>query len=229
MTNEELILERLDRIESRLAPLAESATRMKEFKDDLLAMSQPVSKRLIKEFEDVESGFQLEDLAALTKRMLRSVKNITYALEQMESIIDFVTTAEPVLQLAVPQLIAYLNGLEQRGVFRIIKAAYDIRAKIASAYTAEDIDRIGDGLVALLGVTEKISDPQLKNLLENFADLGTSLDLSKSKDVGAWGFFSACSNAETKKGLGVLLELTKAMGHLKTSTLKSDPYPLSEA
>jgi hypothetical protein len=25
------------------------------------------------------------------------------------------------------------------------------------------------------------------------------------------------------------LELTKAMGHLKTSTLKSDPYPLSEA
>jgi uncharacterized protein YjgD (DUF1641 family) len=229
MTNEELILERLDRIESRLAPLAESAVSMKEFKDDMLAMAQPVSKKLIKELEGVESAFQLEDLAALTKRMLRSVKHIIYALEQMENIIDFVTTAEPVLRLAVPQLIEYLNGLEERGVFRIIKAAYDIRAKIASAYTADDIDRIGDGLVALLGVTEKISDPQLKNLLENFADLGASLDLSKSKDVGAWGFFSACSNAETKKGLGVLLELTKAMGHLKTSTLKSDPYPLSEA
>jgi uncharacterized protein YjgD (DUF1641 family) len=229
MTNEELILERLDRIESRLAPLAESAISMKEFKDDLLAMAQPVSKRLITELEDVESAFQLEDLAVLTKRLLRSVKNIIYALEQMENIIDFVTTAEPVLRLAVPQLIDYLNGLEQRGVFRIIKATYDIRAKIAAAYTAEDIERIGDGLVALLGITEKISDPQLKKLLENFADLGASLDLSKSKDVGAWGFFSACSNSETKKGLGVLLELTKAMGHLKTSTLKSDSYPLSEA
>ena len=51
MTNEELILERLDRIESRLAPLAESAVSMKEFKDDMLAMAQPVSKRLIRELE----------------------------------------------------------------------------------------------------------------------------------------------------------------------------------
>ena len=229
MTNEELILERLDRIESRLAPMAESAMSMKEFKDDLLAMSQPVSKRLIKELEDVESAFQLEDLAALTKRMLRSIKHIIYALEQMENIIDFVTTAEPVLRLMVPQLIEYLNGLEERGIFRIIKATYDIRAKIAAAYTAEDIERIGDGLVALLGITEKISDPQLKKLLENFAELGTSLDLSKSKDVGAWGFFSACSNSETKRGLGVLLELTKAMGHLKTGTLGSGSYPLSDA
>lgn len=221
MTNEELILERLDRIEHRIEPLAESALSMKEFKDDLLAMSQPISKSLIKELEDVESSFQLEDLAVLSKRTLRSVKHIIYALEQLENIIDFVTTIEPVLRLMVPQLIEYLNGLEQRGVFRIIKATYDIRAKIATAYTAEDIDQIGDGLVALLGLAKKSSDPQFIKLLENFAEIGASLDLSKSKDVGPFGFFSACSGTESKRGLGVLLELTKAMGDLKTSSQTS--------
>ena len=121
MTNEELILERLDRIESRIDPLAESAMSMKEFKDDLLAMSQPISKSLIKELGAVVSAFQLEDLAALSKRTLRSIKHIIYALEQLENIFDFFTTLEPVLRLMVPQLIKYLNGLEQRGVFRIIK------------------------------------------------------------------------------------------------------------
>jgi len=221
MTNEELILERLDRIESRIDPLAESAMSMKEFKDDLLAMSQPVSKTLIKELEDVESAFQLEDLAVLSKRILRSVKHIIYSLEQLENIIDFVTTIEPVLRLMVPQLIDYLNGLEQRGVFRIIKATYDIRAKIATAYTAEDIEQIGDGLVALLGIAKKMSDPNLLKLLENLAEVGTNLDLTKSKDVGAFGFFSACSGPESKRGLGVLMELTKAMGDLKTSALVS--------
>ncbi len=223
MTNEELIIERLDRIERRIDPLAESAMSMKEFKDDLLAISQPVSKSLIKELEDVESAFQLEDLAVLSKRLLRSVKHIIYALEQLENIIDFVTTIEPVLRLMVPQLIEYLNGLEQRGVFRIIKATYDIRAKIATAYTAEDIDQIGDGLVALLGLAKKSSDPQFMQLLENLTEIGASLDLSKSKDVGPFGFFSACSGTESKKGLGVLLELTKAMGDLKTSDLTSQP------
>jgi len=223
MTNEELILERLDRIESRIDPLAETAMSMKEFKNDLMAMAQPVSKSLIKELESVESAFQLEDLGVLSKRMLRSVKHIIYSLDQLENIIDFVTTIEPVLRLMVPQLIAYLNGLEESGVFRIIKATYDIRAKIATAYTAEDIEQIGDGLVALLGVAKKLSDPQLATLLENLAEVGASVDLTKSKDVGPFGFFSACSGPESKRGLGVLMELTKAMGDLKTSSLISQP------
>lgn len=223
MTNEELILERLDRIESRMIPLAETAMSMKEFKNDLMAMAQPVSKSLIKELESVESAFQLEDLGVLSKRMLRSVKHIIYSLDQLENIIDFVTTIEPVLRLMVPQLIAYLNGLEESGVFRIIKATYDIRAKIATAYTAEDIEQIGDGLVALLGVAKKLSDPQLATLMENLAEVGASVDLAKSKDVGPFGFFSACSGPESKRGLGVLLELTKAMGDLKTSGFPPQP------
>lgn len=223
MTNEELILERLDRIESRIDPLAETAMSMKEFKNDLMAMAQPVSKSLIKELESVESAFQLEDLGVLSKRMLRSVKHIIYSLDQLENIIDFVTTIEPVLRLMVPQLIAYLNGLEESGVFRIIKATYDIRAKIATAYTDEDIEQIGDGLVALLGVAKKLSDPQLATLMENLAEVGASVDLAKSKDVGPFGFFSACSGPESKRGLGVLLELTKAMGDLKTSGFPPQP------
>jgi len=221
MTNEELILERLDRIERRIAPLSETAMSMTELKNDLMAMAQPVSKSLIKDLESVESAFQLEDLGALSKRMLRSVKHIIYTLDQLENVIDFVTTIEPVLRLTVPQLIAYLNGLEESGVFRIIKATYDIRAKIATAYTAEDIEQIGDGLVALLGIAKKLSDPQLATLLENLAEVGASVDLTKSKDVGPFGFFSACSGPESKRGLGVLLELTKAMGDLKTSSLAS--------
>jgi uncharacterized protein YjgD (DUF1641 family) len=223
MTNEELILERLDRIESQIAPLSETAMSMTELKNDLMAMAQPLSRSLIKDLESVESAFQLEDLGVLSKRMLRSVKHIIYALDQLENIIDFVTTIEPVLRLMVPQLIEYLNGLEERGVFRIIKATYDVRAKIATEYTAEDIDQIGDGLVALLGLAKKSSDPQFIKLLENLAEVGTSLDLSKSKDVGPFGFFSACSGAESKRGLGVLLELTKAMGDLKTSGFPSQP------
>lgn len=219
MTNEELILERLDRIESRIAPLSETAMSMKEFKNDLMAMAQPVSKSFIKELESVESAFQLEDLGTLSKRMLRSVKHIIYALDQLENIVDFVTTIEPVLRLMVPQLIDYLDSLEQRGVFRIIKATYDVRAKIATVYTAEDIEQIGDGLVALLGIAKKLSDPQLVALLENFAEVGASVDLTKSKDLGPLGFFSACSGTEGKRGLGVLMELTKAMGNMKTGVV----------
>lgn len=215
MKNEEMILERLERIESQLAPLAQTSASMQELKDDLMPLANRASQLLIKELEDVEASFQLEDLLALFKRMLRSVRNITFALDQLENIIDFVTTLEPLLQSAVPKIINYLDELEQKGIFRIIQATLDIRAKVAEAYTPEDIEQIGNGLVALLGVTKKITDPKAISFIEKFAEIPAQLDLAQSKGIGPFGLLWASSNAEVKQGLGVLMELTKAMGQLK--------------
>jgi uncharacterized protein YjgD (DUF1641 family) len=215
MTNEELIMERLDRIEAQIAPLAESARGLKELRDDMMVIAHPATQVLIKELQDVESSFQLQDLMKLTKQTLRNIKNITFALEQLENFIDFATTAEPLLRTAVPQAIRYLDGLEKRGVFRIMGATLDIRAKLAAAYTPEDIDKIGDGIVAFLGLAQKIADPQSVAFMEKFAEIPSKLDLAVSKDCGPWGLFSACSDPEVKKGLGVIMELTKAMGKLK--------------
>jgi len=217
MTNEELIMERLDRIEAQIAPLAESARGLNELKDDLMIVAHPASQMLIKELLDVESSFQLQDLMKLTKQMLRSVKSITFTLQQLETFLDFARTAEPLLRTAVPQAISYLDGLEQRGVFRILGATLDIRAKLAAAYTPEDIDKIGDGIVAFLGLAQKIADPQSVAFMEKLAEMPSSLDLAVSKDCGPWGLFSACSDPDVKKGLGVIMELTKAMGKLKAN------------
>jgi hypothetical protein len=64
MTTEEQILERLDRIEAQLAPMSASAKGLNELKEDLIPLSGQAFRLLIRELEDVESGFQLEDLLA---------------------------------------------------------------------------------------------------------------------------------------------------------------------
>ena len=215
MTNEELILERLDRIEARLAPISETAGSIKDLREDLVPLSGQAFRLLIRELEDVESSFQLEDLMTLLKRSLRSVKHVIFALEQLENTVDFATTIEPLLKSAVPQVINYLDDLEQKGVLRIITATLDVRAKIASAYTPEDIDRIGDGAVTLLGLVKKLSDPVAIDFLEKIADLPSKVDLAGAKPVGPFGMLGALSSKEARQGLGVLMELTKAMGSLK--------------
>jgi uncharacterized protein YjgD (DUF1641 family) len=227
MTNEELILERLDRIEARLAPISQTASGVKELRDDLIPLSGQAFRLLIRELEDVESSFQLEDLLTLLKRLLRSVKHITFTLEQLENIVDFVTTIEPLLKSAVPQLINYLDDLEQRGVLRIITSMLDVRAKIAAAYSPEDIDQIGDGAVAALGLAKKLSDPKAKDFLEKIANLPSKIDLAAAKPVGPFGMLGALSSKEAREGLGVLMVLTKAMGELKNggtgSSVEADP------
>jgi len=215
MTNEELILERLDRIESQLAPIAVTAGGISELREDLIPLSGQAFRLLIRELEDVESGFQLEDLMALLKRSLRSIKHIIYSLEQLENIVDFTETIEPLLKSAVPQVINYLDDLEQRGVLRVITAMLDVRAKIAAAYSPEDIDEIGDGAVVALGLAKKLSDPKAVVFLEKMAALPSKVDLANAKPVGPLGMLSALGSKQAREGLGVLMELTKAMGELK--------------
>ena len=230
MTNEEQILERLDRIEAQLAPVTASARGLTELREDLIPLSGQAFRLLIRELEDVESGFQLEDLLALMKRSLRSVKHLRFVLEQLENIVDFVVTIEPLLKSSVPQLINYLDDLEQRGVLRIIQSTLDVRAKIAAKYSPEDVDQIGDGLVALLGLAQKLGDPKAQAFLGTMAALPSKVDLEKAKPVGPLGMLGALSSKEARQGLGVLMELTKAMGSLKnggSGTAGEVPEPIA--
>lgn len=216
MNNEEAILERLDRIEAQLTVVNETAGGLKEFKNDVAPLLSGTFQALTKELGEVESGFQLNDLYRLLIRMLRNVRNLEYALAQMENIIDFAKTVEPLLKSSVPQLISYLDELEQKGVIRIYKAALGVRAKIASTYSSEDIEQIGDGLVVLLGLAKRLGDPKAKAMLEKMVEIPADLDLDNCKGVGPVGLLSACGSSDVREGLGVLMELTKAMGKLKS-------------
>ena len=230
MTNEKQILERLDRIEAQLAPISQTATGLKEIKDDLIPLSGQAFRLLIRELEDVESSFQLEDLLALAKRFLRSVKHLQFSLDQLENIVDFVITIEPLLKSAVPKIIDYLDDLEQRGVLRIIQSTLDVRAKIAASYSPEDIEEIGDGAEALLGMAKKLGSPQARVFMEKIAELPSKVDLSSAKPVGPFGMLGALSSREARQGLGVLMELTKAMGSLKngkSAATAKEPEPVA--
>jgi uncharacterized protein YjgD (DUF1641 family) len=230
MTNEKQILERLDRIETQLSPISQTAQGLKEIRDDLIPLSGQAFRLLIRELEDVESSFQLEDLLALVKRFLRSVKHLQFSLAQLENIVDFVMTIEPLLKSAVPKIINYLDDLEQRGILRIIQSTLDVRAKIATSYSPEDVEQIGDGLVAMLGVAQKLSDPRAQSFLKKMATLPSKVDLDGAKPVGPFGMLGALSSKQARQGLGVLMELTKAMGGLKnggSSPAAPEPEPIA--
>ena len=217
MTNEEMILDRLDHIEAQLAPITEATKTLNELREDVTPLSNQAFQMIVKELEDVESSFQLNDLTEMLKQMLRSVKSITYSLKQLENIIDFVTTLEPLLRSSVPQIINYLDDLEQRGVFRVIHSMLEVRAKIAAAYSPDDIEEIGDGLVALLGLGKKLTDPRTVDFLGKMTALPAQMNLSGAKEVGPFGLLWCCSSKEIKEGLGVLMEMTKGLGKLKNS------------
>ena len=214
MTNEERILQKLEALEAQIQPLVKNSEKMAELKNDLVPVANHATALLIEQLTEVEAGFQLEDFLGLTKEAMRNTQNFVFALKQMANIIEFVKDLEPLLKSAVPQFIQMLDEMEQKGVFRMFKATLDLRKKVAAAYTPEDIELMGDTLVSYMGLAKSLSDPKAIQILEQLSRIPSHVELEKAKDVGVLGLASAGFNPEISRGLGVLMELTKAMGRI---------------
>jgi uncharacterized protein YjgD (DUF1641 family) len=273
MSTDELILERLSRIEEKLervvAMEAQLGTFTRSFENlhdlgrDVSLLVGPTVNLMTEELAEVETGFQLEDCFVLLKRLLLNLRNLAWSLEQLENLIDWWHDLEPLLKIAVPHLIDILDDLEQKGIFRInsavlgmytkIAAAYtpedieimgdgfvrmhgvvkkfadpvviqsleavvDMYAKLAAAYSPEDIDAMGDGFVRMHGIIKKFSDPQFIQFIEKFMEIPARVNLNETRPVGPLGLLWKMRSTETKEGLGVMVELTKALGNLKAAT-----------
>jgi uncharacterized protein YjgD (DUF1641 family) len=215
MTQETELIERMDRLEAQVAPLAESAKAIRELRDELAPRVNEAVHALIVELADVEADFQVEDLVHLIKNAMRNVKNLNFTLDQLKNLIDFLVIAEPVFKTTVPQIIYYFDELEQKGVFRILAMGLEVLKKIGSTYSPEQLQQIGDGMVRLVGSLNKLMAPESLDLLDKAAGLPANADLAATKPVGLWGLMGALSDPKVKEGVGVALELTRGLGGLK--------------
>jgi uncharacterized protein YjgD (DUF1641 family) len=225
MSDQDLILERLARIEEKLDRVGALEKRLDDFARpwdsvvdlgrDLGLLMSPSVKLLTEELAEVETGFQMEDILAMLKQLLLSFRHLTWALEQLENLIDWWHDMEPVLKVAVPHLIDKLDDLEQKGIFRINRAMINMYAKIAENYTPEDIDAMGDGFVRMHGIIKKLSEPAMIDFLEQFINLPAQMNLAEAKPTGPVGMMFKMMNKDCRQGLGVAVEMTKALGKIK--------------
>jgi uncharacterized protein YjgD (DUF1641 family) len=222
MSTEELILERLTRIEEKLEQFSSCADQLKTFTDlfesfhdlgrDASLLTYPTVKLLTEELGEVETGFQLEDISFLLKRFLLSLRHIAWGLEQLENIVDWWQDMEPVMKIAVPHIIDVLEDLDQKGIFKGYQAMLQGYAKIAQTYGPEDIDLIAEGIVRMHGVAKKFTDPKFINFIETFMDVPAQVNVEECKPSGPLGLMWRMRSRECRQGLGVMLELTRAMG-----------------
>lgn len=157
---------------------------------------------------------EVEDLLLLVKKAMRNVWSLTNALDQMRNLIDFVTTAEPLLKESAPQWIAWLHQPEQKGAFALLRTAGNVAEKMAQTYSQKDIEQIGDGLVRSVGVAKKLTSPAAEVFLDKAAEVPLRIDLS-----GRTGHAMEAAvdprRRGTQSGFGGALELTRALAAFK--------------
>ncbi len=215
MTNEEKILQRLERLEEKITPVAESAAALNELKKELTPRVNEAVQALIVEMADIEADFQMESLVHLIKKIMRNVNNFNFALDMMHNLIDLTKNAEPLLKTTIPQVISFLDELEQKNVFKVLNAGIDVMKDIAQKYSSKEIEQISQGFCKLANTISNLTAPEAVDLIEKASKIPAAINLGDSKPAGAVSMLMAMNDPSVKKGLGVLLELTRGLAALK--------------
>lgn len=215
MTNEEKILERLERLEQKIDPIAASSASVKSLSAELAPRVNEAVHYLIAELADIEADFQIEDLIYFTKKLLRNINNLNYSLDMLKNAIDFSVMAEPLLKSTVPQAISMLDDLEQANVFQVADVSVQALKKIGQTYTKEELSRMADGVVRLTGLLQEVTRPESLDFLERAARVPAAVDVDAAGSVGMFSMLGAMSDEKVKEGMGVLMELTKGLAALK--------------
>ncbi len=215
MSKDEVLLERLDRIERKLELMASSAESSHDLHETLAPILKGAFMSMLAEFSTMEHKVNLDDLFNLFRRIMFSVRDITYVLEQLENIIELWRTVEPMIKPLFLSSVESLDKMEQNGTFAKVSALAEIGSKTANAFTPEQISSMGETLVFFLSVLEKMSNPETKAMLEKLVDGMADVDLAAATDGGMMSLVKTMGSKDVRKGLGVALEMTKVLGKIK--------------
>lgn len=201
-------LDKLDRIEASLSEMAEKPQAAKAEPGQ---RADEVVAAILKGLSEVNGTFKAEDLAHLTTKAVQNVRNLTFALDQLENAVDFARTAEPLLKVTVPRVIAWFDDLEQKGVLGLANGLVAALERVAERHGPEELEKLGDALSMLIRAADKLCCPEAQCFIEHAASVPSRMDMARAESMTLRDVLRTARDARMRRGLAVLLELTRAM------------------
>jgi len=179
-----------------------------ELKHDMTPIMNDLYRLSVEQLAEVEDQVQLEDIMVLFKQLLRSTRNMTQLLAQLESGLELMADAGPLGRDAFLSLINQLNELEQKGYFIFAKGGLEIVDKIVTAFDEEDIRQLGDNVVLILQTIKEMTQPEIMTFMHNTV---SAVKAEEPTEVSLLGIIRQLNDPAVKRGLAKTLQVLKSV------------------
>ena len=117
----------------------------------------------------------------------------------------------PIAREALGVTIGKLDELDKQGAFAFVRELAAVGRRVVEGYSPEDVRQLGDAIVGILDVVRQLTRPEM---LQIASDAATALRESEhAKPLGAFKAVRATRDADVQKGIGVLIEVLRRIGH----------------
>jgi uncharacterized protein YjgD (DUF1641 family) len=208
---------RLDAIQSELAVSRRQREEMQELKDDLTMVAKDVFQSAVIELEDVAPFVQTGDFLHLIKRIVRNTNNISSAISQLESFLDFLEDWGPIGKVLFSDGLEKLDEMDRKGYFAFIKEVSSIMDSVVTHFSVEDVRLLSENVVTILETVKNLTQPEMLHTLNNAVTVYQNIDTESIEEYSAIRALRELRTPEMKRGLGFIITFLKNVSREQTN------------
>ena len=217
MIPEDKILERLGAIEDRLSDLQASKENSRMLLEQLTPIGNHAFRLMLDEMEPLNGRVTLDDILDLCRKGVLTVPKLTWLLDQLENATDLWHILHSAMGPTFPHIVEMMGEWERNGVFAKMSAVKGAGGNLLNAMSPEDIAKIGEGLIFLTSMLQRLADPGLQTKIVKLVDVLSGIDMAKVKPTGLLGMVGALCSTEGKQTMGLIAEMLKTVGKFTTN------------
>ncbi len=117
----------------------------------------------------------------------------------------------PIAREAISTAIVRLDALDQQGHFAFVAELLQVGRRVVEGFTPQDVRQLGDAIVAILDVVRALTRSEILQIARDAA--GALGDAEHARPMGALRAVRATRDDDVRKGIGLLVDVLRRIGH----------------
>jgi len=180
-----------------------------ELKDDLMIIGKDLYDTTVTELEQISQYVNTQEILALGKKLLRNITTISSAIEQLESLRDFLNDLSPISRETFKDLMLKLEEFDKKGYFDFLKEFGKVIDNVVTSFSKEDVKALADNVVTILNTVKNLTQPDMLHTVNNAISIYKNLDIEITEKVTLFSLLKELNSPELKKGLAFAVQFLK--------------------
>lgn len=229
MTVTDVPTDRLDHLEAKIDLLTEQLgiltdearlrRRQRESFEDLMSdlgrVSHDAMDMATRELDDWSRTADLADTVRLLRRLTEVAPQLERALVGLAAVSELVDDAAPLGSDVMAVLTDRLEIAQEKGYFDVARAGVGVADRIVTNFDAEDVELLGDNIVAILEALREVTQPEMLAFLRRMLDAVQAEQAAVAAEPetapSLWAILREVRDPDVRRGMARALHTLRAV------------------
>ena len=198
-----------------------------ELRDDLLRISGGALDVASRELDELTQTADLADAVRLLRRLVEVAPTLDRALVLVDQLGELVDDVAPLTPDVMATVVERLGEADRKGYFTFVRAGTRVVDRVVANFDENDVDQLGDNVVAILEAVREITQPEMITFLGRMVGAvrteQQAVERETAEPPSLWSLLRQLRDPAVRRGMARALDTLRTVSVETTATGPSSP------